>query len=45
MMKLDPYWFNNDEEFWIDIKCEDVIFPSHNEDMNGEVTVWNINDK
>lgn len=43
-MKIDSYWYDN-EDSYVDYKVEEVIFPVHLEDMNGEVTVWNLNDK
>jgi phosphoglycerol transferase MdoB-like AlkP superfamily enzyme len=44
-MKCDDYWYENQDEVYRDFKVEDIIFPQYMEDQNGEVTVWNVNDK
>jgi hypothetical protein len=42
-----PYWYEeeNENEVWFDYKCEEVVFPEHEGNLNGEVTTWNINNK
>jgi hypothetical protein len=37
-------WFDTTDEFYKDQKCKDVVFPSHNGNLNGEVITYNIKD-
>jgi hypothetical protein len=45
-MKIMNKYEEDENEFYHDvkIKSKDVLFPSHKENQNGKVTVWNLND-
>jgi hypothetical protein len=38
-------WFTNEDDHYVDYKERDVRYPEHKGNLNGEVTVWNLNDK
>jgi predicted DNA-binding ribbon-helix-helix protein len=42
-MKI-PYWFEeeNEDDVWFDYKCKNVVFPSHEGNINGEVRTYRI---
>lgn len=42
MMRYFDSYLMSDDEFWVDIKCEDVRFPRHDENMNGVVHTYSI---
>jgi hypothetical protein len=37
-------WFSQDDEFYKDQKCKDVVFPSHKGSLHGECITYNIKD-
>lgn len=40
-MRDDSGWFDDENESYYDFKCEDVVFPNHNEEnLNGEVITY-----
>jgi hypothetical protein len=41
---FEDQWYNHDDEYWEDQKCE-VVFPIHNQYKASEVVTWNLNDK
>jgi hypothetical protein len=39
-----PYWYEEEHEndVWFDYKCDEVRFPEHKENLNGEVITYSI---
>jgi hypothetical protein len=39
-----PYWYEEEHEndTYFDYKCDEVVFPKHEGDMNGDVITYKI---